>query len=147
MKIKIITIADSYKDFQSVIKHYEKMLWKSVKIIKIKPTKWWETQKIIKEDTDKIIKTLQKDKNYKILLSKEWENIDTENLTKLAKDNLNLTFIIGWPYGLDERKLDNYINKKVSFWKITMSHLVVLTVLLEQIFRVKTIIEWRKYHY
>jgi 23S rRNA (pseudouridine1915-N3)-methyltransferase len=147
MKIKIMTISDSYKDFQPVVDHYQKMLWKSVEIIKIKPTKWWEIQKIIEEDTNKIIKLLQKDKNYKILLSKEGENITTENLTNIIRKQLHITFIIWWPYWLDEDKLDKYIDKKIAFWKITMSHLITLIVLLEQLFRAKTIIEWRKYHY
>jgi len=147
MKIKILTVSDSFKDFQSVVFHYQKMLWKSVEIIKIKPSKSWNVQQIIKQDTEKIIKFLQKDKNYKILLSKNGKNVSTEDIVNIVKSNINLTFVIGWPYWLDEDKLANFIDTKISFWKITMSHLVVLAVLLEQLFRVKTIIEWRRYHY
>lgn len=147
MKSKILIIADSFKDFQKVINHYEKMLWKSTKIQKIKPSKYQNIEKNIEEDTKKIIKLLEKDQNYKILLSKDGNCVSTEELTNLIKTKIHITFIIGWPFWLNEDRLEKYINFKLSFWKITMSHLIVLTVLLEQIFRVKTIIEWRKYHY
>jgi 23S rRNA (pseudouridine1915-N3)-methyltransferase len=147
MKIKIFAIADSFKDFQPLVDHYEKMLWKSVKIIKIKPSKGDNFKRIIEEDTKKIIKFLEKDKNFKILLSKDWEILSTEEIVDLTKTNFHLTFVIGWPYGLDEDKLNKVVDKKISFWRITMSHLVVLLVLLEQLYRIKTIIEWKKYHY
>lgn len=147
MKIKIIAISDSEKHFDIAIKEYEKRLWNSVEIINIKPEKNWTKQSIIWSETDKIIKAIWKDSNYKLLLSINWNNIDTINLSKIINQNINITFIIGWPYWLDEDKLDKYIDKKISFGSITLPHPLAKLVLIEQIYRCKTIIDNKTYHY
>lgn len=147
MKIKIISISDSEKHFLQAIKEYEKRLWSSLEIINIKPEKNWTKPSIIWSETDKIIKALWKDTNYKLLLSINWNNIDTINLSKVINKEIQITFIIGWPYWLDEDKLDKYIDKKISFGNITLPHPLAKLVLIEQIYRCKTIIDNKTYHY
>lgn len=147
MKIKIIAISDSEKHFEQAIKEYEKRLWKELEIIKIKPDKNWTTQTIIKGETEKIIKAIGKDVNYKILLSLNWNNIDTINLAKIINQEINITFIIGGPYWLDEDILDKHVDKKISFGNITLPHPLAKLVLIEQIYRCKTIIDNKTYHY
>ncbi len=146
LKYKIIVPIDSYKHFSSSVQHYEKLLWKNLEIIKLKPSKG-DVVKIITQETEKIIKILKKDKNsYKILLSLNWKCNTTDQLVKLFSSKISLTFIIWGPYGLDEGKIDSYIDMKLSFGYHTKSHLLVLVELLEQIFRVENILQWGKYH-
>lgn len=133
---KIIIINDTFKDFKNIIEYYQKLT--KIEIIKIKP----KNKNI---DTLNINKLIKKDTNQKILLSQNWQNLSTLEILNLIK-NKKTTFIIWWPWWLYEDDLNN-IDIKISFWKITISHILTLTILLEQLFRIKTIIDWKTYHY
>ena len=69
MKIKIITVSDSDKHFEPTIAEYLKRLGKELEIFTIKPIKNGTRDQIISKETDKIIEILEKDKNFKIMLS------------------------------------------------------------------------------
>jgi 23S rRNA (pseudouridine1915-N3)-methyltransferase len=81
------------------------------------------------------------------LLSKDGKSMPTGQFADLLKKNLNVVFVIGWPYGLDEAQLQKYITTKISFWQMTLQHGLAKLVLLEQLYRVSTIWEGRQYHY
>lgn len=147
MKITILCIADSDKDYKTLIKEYQKRLGKDVNIVELKPEKSGEKPKIIQKDTDLILKNLEKNWDYKILLSIWWEDLTTMQFKDIIAQNNNITFIVWWPYWLDEDKILKFIDKKISFGKITLPHLLAKTVLLEQIYRAKTIIQNKNYHY
>lgn len=145
----ILNISDSNKHFDSAIKEYEKRLGKKLKIEQIKPTRWDDHQKVITADTDQIISLLQKKytEYFKVLLSKDGENRTTEDFSILLQKNLDVVFVVWWPYGLDEKKLSTVINKKFSFGKITLQHGLAKLILMEQLYRVSMIWEGRQYHY
>ncbi len=147
MKVTIVSITDSEKDYKTLIQEYKKRLGKDVTLIDIKPERSWEINKIIQKDTDNIIRSIEKNDDYKILLTKWWEDLDTMQFKDIIKKYNNITFVIGWPYWLDEDKLSGFVNKKMSFGRITLPHLLAKTVLLEQIYRSKTILENKSYHY
>lgn len=115
----------------------------------LKPNRNWTNDQIIQKDTEKIIEILERKYwNYiKVLLSKDWEKIDTINLHKFFKSNDNIIFIIWWPFGLNEEALKTKVNKLISFWNITMPHWLAKLVLMEQIFRVDCIEKNKTYHY
>lgn len=143
----ILSISDSDKHWQSVVDEYTKRLWKSVKILNIKPAKNWTTQQIISADTKNIIEHLQKfSDTQKILLSKEWKQLDTMQLVSLVR-NKDIVFIIGWPYWLDEQALVKYVDSKISFGAITLPHGLAKVTLLEQLYRIWTIEQGKSYHY
>ncbi len=143
---KIYIVADSYKDYRWLVDEFKKRLWKKVYIEEIKPYRSLNYNDIIKKETDKIFKILSKDKNFKILLSLNGECKTTEELKEIFVKNKKISFIIWWAYWLDENKLDKYIDFKLSFWKHTKSHILVLVELLEQIYRINNILSWWKYH-
>ncbi len=148
--IRIIYIADSSKHFDEAIKEYLKRLNK-VELVKIKPTKLWNKSQIIQKDTENINKRLEKfSEDFNVLLSLNWKQLDTLSFTSLIKKRLdqgiNINFIIGWAFGLDEDIL-NYISYKLQLSKLTFPHSLALLVLLEQIYRSFQIINWRNYHY
>lgn len=146
MSIKIITISDSNKHFSTAIDEYIKRLGKNINIISLKPEKNWETNKIIQKDTQNVINALKKDSNYKILMSKEWILLDSLEFAQTIKKN-NLTFIIWAAYWLDESHIAQYIDIKISFWKITLPHWLAQLTLLEQIYRANQINTNKSYHY
>jgi 23S rRNA (pseudouridine1915-N3)-methyltransferase len=143
----ILSISDSDKHRTSIVQEYTKRLGKSVKILDLKPNRNGNVQQIISADTENVITHLQKfSDTKKILLSKEWKQLDTLALHKLLT-NQNAVFIIGGPYGLDEASLSKYIDMKISFWMITLPHWLAKTTLLEQLYRISTIEQWKSYHY
>jgi len=143
----ILNISDSDKHWNVVIEEYTKRLGKSVKIVDIKPSRKGNTQQMIQADTENIIAKLGKFSGYKkFLLSKEGKQADTLALHKLLT-NQNCIFVIGWPYGLNEPELVKYIDSKISFGAITLPHGLAKVTLLEQLYRIGTIEQWKSYHY
>jgi 23S rRNA (pseudouridine1915-N3)-methyltransferase len=147
MKIKIICISDSDKHFDSAIWEYKKRFMNKLEIINIKPCKNWTVKKIIDVETDNILKYLKKIKSYKILLSINSNQIDTLEFKNKLTNIYNLCFVIWWPYWLNESKLEKNIDYKMSLSKFTFPHGLAKLVLLEQLYRVNTIINNKKYHY
>ena len=145
----ILSISDSDKHFESAIKEYQKRLWKSLKIENVKPTRNDNVEQIIQKDTQNIIHILwKKFLSYtKILLSKEWKNLDTDQILDFCKKNNDVIFVIWWPYGLDEKLLEKNIDLKLSFGWVTLQHWLAKLVLLEQLYRITMISQNRSYHY
>jgi len=141
MKDVILSISDSDKHFSTAIKEYEKRLWKDLFIQNIKPTKYWSKKQIIEKDTKNIVELLEKKyKSYqKLLLSKEWRQLDTISLKNKIwwKNNV---FIIGWPYWFDEILLSELVDAKISFGKVTLPHWLAKLVISEQIYRISKLV-------
>jgi 23S rRNA (pseudouridine1915-N3)-methyltransferase len=150
MKVHILSISDTDKHFSSAIAEYEKRLWKEVKIHNIKPVKYWSRDQIIEQETQKILKILEK-KQYeqatRILLYKGGKMIDSLSFAKQCKPGSSTVYIIWWPYGIDEKILMPCIDKIYAFGKHTMPHGLAKLVLLEQIYRATTIHANKSYHY
>ena len=147
MKIKVLCISDSDKHFASAIDEYLKRMGKDCDIITLKPEKNGTRDQIISKETDTIIGKLAKNTDYKILLSKDGKPLSTEDIVKIISTHNTITFIIGGPYGLDEKRLERHIDMKLSFGKITLPHGLAKLTVLEQVYRAKSIIDGREYHY
>jgi 23S rRNA (pseudouridine1915-N3)-methyltransferase len=147
MKVKVISISDSDKHFSSAIQEYCKRLGRDVEIIDLKPEKNGSREQIVTKETEKIISQLQGKDAHVILLLKEGKQLTTEQFVKTIEKNNNLTFVIGWPYGIDLPLLQSHTKESVSFGAMTMPHGLAKLVLLEQIYRAKMIMEGREYHY
>lgn len=146
----ILNISDSDKHFSSAIWEYEKRLWKDVFFDTLKPFKDDNHELVIKKETESILKTIEKKySNFqKILMIKEWKQLSTEELWKMINMK-DCVFIIWGPYWVDRNEMKNNIKdlKELSFWAITMPHGLAKLVLIEQLYRCKTIEMWKKYHY
>ncbi len=147
MKAKIICIQDSDKKFNTPIQEYLKRLDKNIEVINLKQEKNWTTDQIAHKETEKILKYTEKDNFFKILLDKEGKDITSKELAWFFEKKNKITFIIWWPYGLIKEKLQPQINLEICFWKITIPHILTKLLLLEQIYRSKTILENKNYHY
>lgn len=147
MKIKILCVSDSDKHFASAIDEYLKRLGKDVEIVTLKPEKNGTREQIITKETDAVIKKLEKDNNYIILLSKDGAQSSTDDLVKVLSTHNAVTFLIGGPYGFDEPRLDKIVDLKIAFGKITLPHGLAKLTVLEQMYRVKSIGDGKEYHY
>ena len=57
-----------------------------------------------------------------------------------------MKFIIGGPYGLNDKNLTLKINERISFSKMTFSHQMIRIFVLEQFYRSLKIISNEPYH-
>ena len=148
--IQVIYISDSNKHFDSAIQEYLKRLTWKVKLVKLKPTKWWETKIIIDKDTQTINNFLKKQNGFNILLSLDWKQFDSLSFAKFLGKKMdyweNINFIIWGAFWLDETKLEK-IDYKIKLSDFTFPHSLALLLILEQVYRALQIIWWRKYHY
>jgi 23S rRNA (pseudouridine1915-N3)-methyltransferase len=85
-----------------------------------------------------------------IALDEKGKEFTSQNFAKLIADfslrgDSNLTFIIGGANGLDAQIL-NRANLKMSLSLMTFPHLMVRSILLEQLYRAQSIIAGHPYH-
>lgn len=149
MKFTILTISDSDKHFSSACDEYIKRLWKDLTIKTIKPNKWDSQAHTIQKDTDTIIQILEKDFTgwHKVMMSVMGKQMETVAFHQHCYKQEKILFIIGWPYWLDEGRINQYVDTKISLGSLTLPHGLAKLVLLEQIYRIETIQSGKKYHY
>ncbi|EKE28389.1 MAG: hypothetical protein ACD_3C00067G0023 [uncultured bacterium (gcode 4)] len=149
--LQIIIVSDSFNHFDKPISEYIKRLGKEVKIFKIKPEKNGEIATIIKKETEKIKEIIDKEKWYFIGLDFLWDEISTEDfndfINKTIQRQPKITFVIGGSYGYDKEMMDPYFQKKLSLSKMTFPHSMAFLMLLEQIYRIKSIEKKTGYHH
>ena len=101
------------------------------------------------DEEKELLKTIQNDKSYKILLDIKGEEVSSIEFSNLINDKLthfsSITFIIGSSNGVSEN-IKNFVNQRISFGKITMPHGLFRAVLLEQIYRSFKILNNESYH-
>jgi 23S rRNA (pseudouridine1915-N3)-methyltransferase len=134
------------KSFLEISLKYQKFLKKyiNLNIFYLKESKHKNNKIRILEDTEKIKPYFDKF-YYNILLSPAGEFFTTENLSKkISKIDKNINFFIGGPYGLKEENLDFDLNLSLS--PLVFTHNLAQVVLLEQIFRVFSILQGGNYH-
>lgn len=137
-KLKENYLINAVNDYFERVNKYHKL-----SIIELK-----DSDNIIDEEKE-LLKTIQNDKSYKILLDIKGEEVSSIEFSTLINDKLthfsSITFIIGSSNGVSEN-IKNFMNQKISFGKITMPHGLFRAVLLEQIYRSFKILKNESYH-
>ena len=149
MKINVVCVGNiKEKYFSQAIDEYVKRLsrFHQVEIIEVLEEKM--PKNYSNADIDKVkekeCKALEdKFKGYVIVLDERGEQFQSkkmaENLTKISLNNSTITFVIGGSWGLTD-KIRNKANLLLSFSKFTFPHQLMRVVLLEQLYRLTTII-------
>lgn len=137
-KLKENYLINAVNDYFERVNKYHKL-----SIIELK-----DSDNIIDEEKE-LLKTIQNDKSYKILLDIKGEEVSSIEFSTLINDKLthfsSITFIIGSSNGVSEN-IKNFMNQKISFGKITMPHGLFRAVLLEQIYRSFKVLNNESYH-
>lgn len=151
MKITIISISKfENSEFRKIFEEYQKRMNSvELKEIEFKKSKNLPVSSIKKQEAELIEKNLSKNS---IIIALD-ENGQTANSQEFAKilekyslnGNSNIDFIIGGAFGLDKSIL-NKANKIISLSKMTFPHLMARIILIEQIYRAKSIISGHPYH-
>jgi 23S rRNA (pseudouridine1915-N3)-methyltransferase len=104
---------------------------------------------MMKEEADRILAALPARADIAVL-DERGENLDTmqfaELIRKTANRGLDLAFVIGGAYGLDER-VRQRADKVLALSKLTFTHELARLVLAEQIYRALSIIKGTPYHH
>lgn len=137
-KLKENYLINAVNDYFERINKYHK-----ISILELK-----DSENIIDEEKE-LLKIIQNDKSYKILLDIKGEEVSSIEFSTLINDKLthfsSITFIIGSSNGVSEN-IKNFMNQMISFGKITMPHGLFRAVLLEQIYRSFKILNNESYH-
>lgn len=150
LKINIITIG-KIKDKYIIdgINEYSKRLSKFVKLNFLELVEEIDNDTSIEKESNRILEKLEKSNSYNILLDiqgKQLTSVEVSNyIEKIQMTNSEISFIIGGSKGVSE-KLKNYCDFRLSFSKMTFPHQLFKLILLEQIYRVFSIINNIKYH-
>ncbi len=155
LKIKIIVVDRTRSPFLSEaesfylkrLKGYARIEWIETKAAKI--NKGRPEDEIIAIEGEHISRKLKK-QDYLVALDRTGRQFDSEELAtwleKLAVGaSGRIAFIIGGPLGLSKDILKNS-NKILSLTRLTLTHEMTRTVLLEQLYRAFTILRGEKYH-
>lgn len=137
-KLKENYLVNAVNDYYERVNKYHK-----ISILELK-----DSENIIDEEKE-LLKIIQNDKSYKILLDIKGEEVSSIEFSTLINDKLthfsSITFIIGSSNGVSEN-IRNFVNQRISFGKITMPHGLFRAVLLEQIYRSFKILNNESYH-
>lgn len=137
-KLKENYLVNAVNDYFERINKYHK-----ISILELK-----DSENIFDEEKE-LLKIIQNDKSYKILLDIKGEEVSSIEISTLINDKLthfsSITFIIGSSNGVSEN-IKNFVNQRISFGKITMPHGLFRAVLLEQIYRSFKILNNESYH-
>ena len=148
--IRIICIGKvKEKFYREALDEYKTRLSKYTRLEIIELSDYnYDIKKTIKEESDNIIKILNKS-DYNILLDVKGQEMDSVTLSQKIENTLishsNINFIIGGSYGVSD-ELKEICNMRLSFSKLTFPHQLFRIILLEQIYRSFKIINHEEYH-
>jgi len=142
LHIRIVAVGTVKESFWTdAIAEYTKRMPKYCKfeILQIK-------ESTVKKECEEISAKL---KGYVFLFDINGTAISSDDLSnkiaKISQTASTITFVIGGSDGVGIY-LDNVINEKISFGRITLPHQLFRVVAVEQIYRAFTIIGGEKYH-
>ncbi|MBQ7010931.1 MAG: 23S rRNA (pseudouridine(1915)-N(3))-methyltransferase RlmH [Clostridia bacterium] len=156
-KITVIAVgSDKEKYFTEAAKEYEKRLSRYAKvqviILKDEPIPDDPSEKeaaaVLEKEGQKILAAMP-DGCLKVALCVEGKQLSSPELAKML-ENAALTypgivFIIGGSLGID-KKIKDMCDVRLSFSKLTFPHRLMRVILMEAIYRAKTIERGEKYH-
>jgi len=107
-----------------------------------------DTQKTISKEAESLLASLPGNA-FVIALDETGKNLSSEDFAKrievATEGGRPVIFLIGGSWGLDETVRER-ANLVLSFGKETLPHMLARIVLMEQIYRVETILKGKTYH-
>ncbi|WP_321329327.1 23S rRNA (pseudouridine(1915)-N(3))-methyltransferase RlmH [uncultured Ilyobacter sp.] len=126
-------------------------LYAKVKIIELKEDgNDSNRNQSLEKESGEIIKAMEKNKGYNILLDIGGKNLSSEDMSKeierlTVTGTSTINFIIGGSYGVSE-EVRKSSQMRLSFSKMTFPHQLMRLILMEQIYRWFSIFNNSKYH-
>lgn len=146
-KISIIALGKLPSEYQDAAQHFMKMLSKDVSIHEIIIKKNINGPEIMESEADALLAKINPT-DYVILLDvigKKFDSIEFAKLLSKTMENKKVSFIIGGAFGVSNR-VKTIVNESISLSNFTFSHMLARIILLEQIYRAKSITSGHPYH-
>jgi 23S rRNA (pseudouridine1915-N3)-methyltransferase len=156
MNIKLIVVGKTtggyletgIADYCSRLQHYVNFTY--VELPSPKLGKKPDEKAVKQKEADVLLQQLMPS-DYVVLLDEKgraYRSIDfaREIQQKMNSSLKNLVFIVGGPFGFDER-IYQRANEKLSLSKMTMSHQMIRLFFTEQLYRALSILRGEKYHH
>jgi len=135
------------KDYAPLIADYTKRLG-SVTIFSHQS--WKGTRDQIRQHDADHIRALLGGKyaydRYRVVLDERGTDCDSLQFAHMLQSHYNCVFVLGGTYGLDTTRLHGVVDYRLRFGAMTMHHLLIKLVLLEQLRRASCINRWKEYH-
>ncbi len=151
MKINIITIGRfSDNEHKAIFLKYQKRLTNiNLKELSSKHSAKTSIELIKRQEAQIITKSIDSN-NFLICLDEKGQEFNSQQFSILIDKvkisyNKDIDFVIGGAYGLD-KSLIKLSDLTLSLGKMTLPHILVRIVLIEQIYRAKTISDGHPYH-
>lgn len=144
-KTKDSFLAEGIEEYSNRLRHYASI---NLKIIKVKKNHGSD-KVIIEKEADLLLNNVAPS-TFSIALDSKGKHLSSTGFAAKIEDFeksgiKNITFIIGGPLGLSSRVLKK-ANYSLSLSKMTFTHDMVRMILIEQLYRVHTILNGGKYH-
>jgi 23S rRNA (pseudouridine1915-N3)-methyltransferase len=146
-RISIIALGKLPSEYVAASEHFTRMLSKDVSIHEIIIKKNINGPEIMEPEADAILSKIPVS-DYMILLDprgKKLDSIDFAQSLSRAMENNKITFVIGGAFGVSDR-VKSRANFALSLSDLTFSHMLARIILLEQLYRAKSIIAGHPYH-
>lgn len=156
MKIKLIYtgktgksfLIEGEKEYLSRLKHYIKV--DVIELPDIKKAHKLSEEEVKKKEAEQVLSKLEAQDQI-VLLDDKGKQFSSVEFSKFLQKKMNsgihsLCFIIGGPYGFDQ-KIYDLPHTKLSLSKMTFSHQMIRILFLEQVYRGLTILKGEPYHH
>ncbi len=159
MRITLVVVGKiKEKFFVMAVEEYRKRLSRycKVEIVEVADEKTpdgaslAEERQIKEREGDRILRVIQRENIYVIVLAIEGEKMDSVQFSKKieglgVRGHSHIVFVIGGSLGLDRRVLE-CADERISFSDLTFPHQLMRVILLEQIYRAFRIACHEPYH-
>ncbi len=154
MKLTLILVGNTHKEYQSIFSEYVKRISYSHSLntiyIKEEKSQAFSNEQIMEKEGKKILERISVSK-YVISLDRTGKQLSSIEFSDFLQNRIEkgqdkeICFIIGGAYGLCEQVLKNS-NYILSLSKMTFPHQLARILILEQIYRAFEIVRGSKYH-
>lgn len=152
MKVTIISIGKFENSPHKLVyeTYFKRLKWKiDLRELELKNSQNFSVDKIKTGEEELILKALRPSSKL-ILLDERGKTFTSRGFAKLISDfavqgDSDLTFVIGGADGLSPELLKKS-HLKISLGSMTFPHLMVRSMLIEQLYRAQTILEGHPYH-
>jgi len=155
MKIKLIQIGKTEEKYlregisiyEKRLKHYT--LFQVEEIPNLKNAKNMSRDEQKKKEGEIILKKINSS-DFVVLMDEVGEEFNSSQFAKYLQKRMNsgldITFIIGGPFGFS-KEIYERANNKIALSQMTLTHQMVRLFFTEQIYRAFTILKGEKYHH
>jgi 23S rRNA (pseudouridine1915-N3)-methyltransferase len=135
VRIVVVAVGRLRPPFEDDVEHYRKLLGRYARL------------ELVEVREDEQVSRRLPERAYVSLLHADGEELDSVGFSRFLESRrqsgLDLSFVVGGPFGLDLPKADH----KLSLGPMTLPHQLARVVLLEQLYRAHRILAGEPYHY